>query len=145
MLEPLIAGLAKVPHKDDEIPVDKNFDVNLLIGKDRLRRYFRYDGSLTTPPCYESVIWTLLHDTIPLSAKQLDAFRSLHNEHKVSLVNNFRPIQSLGTRRLLRSFTVEHLEDERKQRLQQEKNEGMSIGTQAQMFLILNSLLRVLV
>lgn len=142
LLEPLIAGLAKVPHKNDEIPVDKNFDVNVLIGKDRLRRYFRYDGSLTTPPCYESVIWTLLHDTIPLSPKQLDAFRSLHNEHKVLLLNNFRPIQSLGTRKLFRSFTVEHLEDERKQRLEQEKNEGLSLRTHAQLLLILNGLLK---
>ena len=34
-------------------------------------RFYRYSGSLTTPPCYESVVWTLFENTIPISAKQV--------------------------------------------------------------------------
>lgn len=114
MLDPLIRGLSKVAHKNDEHPVESGFNVVSLIGEERLRRYFRYDGSLTTPPCYESVIWTLFHEPIPISQEQFGAFLGLHNEHKEALENNFRPIQTLGTRKLYRSFPLEHIEDERR-------------------------------
>ncbi len=33
--------------------------------------FYRYIGSLTTPPCAESVIWTLFHDTIKISNNQV--------------------------------------------------------------------------
>ncbi|KAH3751355.1 hypothetical protein DPMN_185909 [Dreissena polymorpha] len=28
-------------------------------------------GSLTTPPCYESVIWTISHETIEIAEEQV--------------------------------------------------------------------------
>lgn len=33
--------------------------------------YFRYDGSLTTPPCYQSVQWTVFWQKIPISSVQV--------------------------------------------------------------------------
>ena len=33
--------------------------------------YYRYSGSLTTPPCYESVIWTVFEDPILISSAQV--------------------------------------------------------------------------
>lgn len=34
-------------------------------------QYYRYEGSLTTPPCYESVKWTLFKETIEIAEEQV--------------------------------------------------------------------------
>ena len=34
-------------------------------------RYFRYVGSLTTPPCNEAVVWTLFNDAVRISSRQV--------------------------------------------------------------------------
>uniref|UniRef100_A0A3B3R3K1 Carbonic anhydrase n=1 Tax=Paramormyrops kingsleyae TaxID=1676925 RepID=A0A3B3R3K1_9TELE len=36
----------------------------------RLDQYYRYDGSLTTPPCYPSVLWTVFRNPITISHTQ---------------------------------------------------------------------------
>ena len=33
--------------------------------------YFRYKGGLTTPPCFESVIWTIFMEPIKISESQV--------------------------------------------------------------------------
>lgn len=63
--------------------------------------YFRYSGSLTTPPCYESVIWSILTDPIEISEDQLNKFRSLYDEEHKNLVNDFRPTQPINERSIL--------------------------------------------
>ncbi|CAH8617769.1 unnamed protein product [Heterobilharzia americana] len=62
-------------------------------------RYFRYLGSLTTPPCTENVVWTVFTDPVPVTRKQLDQFRSLPfpvNEMHNNMYDNFRPVQPLN-------------------------------------------------
>lgn len=43
----------------------------LIPPEKNLTNYYRYKGSLTTPGCTESVIWTLFEDPIPLSIEQV--------------------------------------------------------------------------
>ena len=57
--------------------------------------YFRYEGSLTTPPCSEGVHWFVLAEPIELSKEQIDAFTALVDD-------NNRPTQSLHGRPLVR-------------------------------------------
>lgn len=57
--------------------------------------YYRYQGSLTTPPCSESVIWTVFSNPVTIGIEQIKKFR---NENLTDLVNNFRPIQDLNDR-----------------------------------------------
>ncbi len=40
--------------------------------------YFRYAGSLTTPPCSEVVSWVVMTESISVSQAQVDAFAALH-------------------------------------------------------------------
>ncbi|XP_038971527.1 alpha carbonic anhydrase 7-like isoform X1 [Phoenix dactylifera] len=55
--------------------------------------YYRYMGSLTTPPCTEGVIWSLIQEARFVSKGQVRKLRSaLHRE------NNARPIQPINGR-----------------------------------------------
>lgn len=38
-----------------------------------LAQYFRYNGSLTTPPCYQSVLWTVFHRRAQISMEQVSS------------------------------------------------------------------------
>ncbi|KAL1428438.1 hypothetical protein MTO96_002815 [Rhipicephalus appendiculatus] len=71
--------------------------------------YYRYQGSLTTPPCSEAVTWTVLAQPSRISEAQLQAFRDLVVDHgngssPEPLVNNFRPVTPLNGRTVLRNF-----------------------------------------
>lgn len=39
----------------------------------QLEQFFRYNGSLTTPPCYESVLWTVFNRRAQISMGQVSA------------------------------------------------------------------------
>ncbi|XP_059186928.1 carbonic anhydrase 4b [Centropristis striata] len=67
---------------------------------ENMTKYFRYNGSLTTPNCAEAVIWTLFENTIPLSRKQLAAFSQLHFANGKQMINTFRPVQPLNGRQV---------------------------------------------
>lgn len=59
------------------------------------REYYRFNGSLTTPPCSEGVRWLLMKDSITASAQQIDAFKSVLHEP------NNRPVQPVYARPVL--------------------------------------------
>lgn len=74
----------------------------------RTKDFFRYTGSLTTPPCSEVVTFTIFTTTVPISEEQLQQFRLLRtgsDEASPPLVNNFRPTFPLNGRRVFRSFS----------------------------------------
>ena len=52
---------------------------------------YRYDGSLTTPPCSEGVKWIIMTTPIQLSTQQISAFRTI-------MKGNNRPVQALNGR-----------------------------------------------
>ncbi|NP_001121289.1 uncharacterized protein LOC100158373 precursor [Xenopus laevis] len=80
----------------------KNFSANLaklIPQNEALKLYYRYNGSLTTPPCTETVTWTLFNTTIKLSKQQLQAFHHNLNFTAIErMVENFRPVQKRGNR-----------------------------------------------
>uniref|UniRef100_A0A8C2YDL2 carbonic anhydrase n=1 Tax=Coturnix japonica TaxID=93934 RepID=A0A8C2YDL2_COTJA len=87
-----------------------SFNVQELLPK-RLDRYYRYNGSLTTPPCLQSVIWTVFQQPVRISMAQLEQLQgSLYataaDEPSVEhLEDNFRDPQDLNQRPVLASFS----------------------------------------
>ena len=79
----------------------------ILVLKDLLPEnkfeYYRYQGSLTTPPCNEIVIWTIFKQPIEVSQKQIDIMRKAYYRvegekgHR-DISNNYRAPQPLNGR-----------------------------------------------
>lgn len=59
------------------------------------RDYYRFNGSLTTPPCTEGVIWLMMKTPITASKAQIGRFKEVMHH-----ANN-RPIQALNARTIL--------------------------------------------
>ncbi|XP_039287257.1 carbonic anhydrase [Nilaparvata lugens] len=72
------------------------FSPATLLPDDR-SRFYRYQGSLTTPPCTESVVWTVMHSSVPISKFQLEKFRTVNSTSGL-LDANFRRTHPLNGR-----------------------------------------------
>ncbi|KAK2529407.1 Ptprg [Columba guinea] len=107
-LDPIIHGLKGVVHHEKETFLDPFVLRDLL--PTSLGSYYRYAGSLTTPPCSEIVEWIVFRKPVPISYHQLEAFYSIftteQQDHVKSveyLRNNFRPQQKLNNRKVSKS------------------------------------------
>ncbi|XP_052166443.1 alpha carbonic anhydrase 7-like [Oryza glaberrima] len=92
-LEPYIIEVAD--QKDKEKIVNGGVDPN--VAKEHDIVYYRYMGSLTTPPCTEGVIWTIVRKVHTVSLSQLALL-------KAAVVNgnekNARPLQDVNNRNI---------------------------------------------
>ena len=79
----------------DEVNVPSQM-INVAGALTNTSRYYTYPGSLTTPPCTETVTWFVLHEFAQMSSEQFDAFRHILGE-------NFRPLQKPDGRTILSS------------------------------------------
>ena len=59
------------------------------------KSYYRFDGSLTTPPCSEGVRWLVLKESVKLSHHEVEEF--LHVMHH----SNNRNVQKINARKVL--------------------------------------------
>jgi carbonic anhydrase len=77
-------------------------NLTLLMG-DNLDDFWRYKGSLTTPPCTENIIWSVFKIPIMFNDNDIDSFR------KNILYEGYRGPQILYDRKVYRSFLSERL------------------------------------
>ncbi len=68
-------------------------DVNALLPN--TKEYYRFSGSLTTPPCSEGVRWFVMKKPVTISKEQVEKFT-----HTMHHANN-RPIQKINARKVL--------------------------------------------
>ncbi|MBI5971066.1 MAG: carbonic anhydrase family protein [Deltaproteobacteria bacterium] len=86
------AVFANLPkNADTKIDADLSINAETLLPSDRT--YYRYDGSLTTPPCSEGVNWFVLKTPIQLSKEQLASYNGIFKKTN-------RPVQPLHDRKI---------------------------------------------
>uniref|UniRef100_A0A8C1WTS5 carbonic anhydrase n=1 Tax=Cyprinus carpio TaxID=7962 RepID=A0A8C1WTS5_CYPCA len=95
----LTSFLTSIPNSGDEIVF---LFIDLLIeGVDRTK-YYRYQGSLTTPSCNEAVIWTVFKEPVKVSHDLINRFSTtvFFKDESASVLNtnSFRGVQPLNGR-----------------------------------------------
>lgn len=90
----LIPAWQQMPnHAGDTHALTAKFDgMNIL---PESKGYYRFNGSLTTPPCSEGVRWLVMKSAVEASKQQISAFSSVLHEP------NNRPIQATNARMIL--------------------------------------------
>ena len=83
--------IGNIPTQADSAYTDFGTTINAWDALPADKSYYTYSGSLTTPPCSESVSWFVMKNHVTASAAQIAAFEAV--EHQ-----NFRPTQSLNGR-----------------------------------------------
>ncbi len=84
----------KMPTKKNiKILLNKNINAESLLPGNK--NYYRFNGSLTTPPCSEGVTWAVIKESVSASKEQIEKFK-----HAMHHANN-RPLQALNARTVL--------------------------------------------
>ncbi|XP_030623590.1 LOW QUALITY PROTEIN: carbonic anhydrase 6 [Chanos chanos] len=98
-----ISNLAKVKYAGQSMNIS-TLNVRSML-PENLSHFYRYHGSLTTPPCYESILWTVFDTPITLSHNQIRKLESTLMDHdNKTLWNDYRMAQPLNDRVVESSF-----------------------------------------
>ncbi|MGB8022056.1 MAG: carbonic anhydrase family protein [Candidatus Nanopelagicales bacterium] len=88
--EPYVTAAEELSEADPPETVEADIDWAAMLP--RSSAGFRYEGSLTTPPCTEGVHWNVLATPVRLSEQQIEAFESVPLSQAPSGAN-YRPVQ----------------------------------------------------
>ncbi|GKX60101.1 carbonic anhydrase [Leminorella grimontii] len=92
---PTLAALWKeMPKEGAQVDYQQSVNAQALLPKGR--HYYRFNGSLTTPPCTEGVRWLVLKDPIAASKAQIASFEKTMGHP------NSRPVQPINARDVLK-------------------------------------------
>ncbi|NXY45522.1 CAH9 anhydrase, partial [Ceuthmochares aereus] len=99
----ILQHLHKIQREGKEVLVS-GFNIAGLLPAN-LKLYFHYNGSLTTPPCYETVKWTIFNQTMQISLHQMSTLvMSPRSSDLKQLQSNYRLVKGLHRRSVLASF-----------------------------------------
>ena len=80
-----------LPQETGTLVHHENVEIDVGNTLPKEHHWYRYMGSLTTPPCSEDVQWFVIEDPIEISQDQIAAFTSLYS-------GNARPLQERNAR-----------------------------------------------
>merc|ERR1712130_883830 len=83
-----------------------NFLINNLFPPTFTSQWISYEGSLTMPPCFETVTWIFPKETMTVHPFQLVQLRKLASDkkRKILIAPNYRPLQYQNGRETIISF-----------------------------------------
>ncbi|XP_078095837.1 carbonic anhydrase 6 [Mustelus asterias] len=98
-----ISSLSKIRYAGQFTEIQP-MDISTMLPND-LSNFYRYSGSLTTPPCFETITWTIFDTPIMLSSNQIRLLETsvLDWENK-TLKNDYRHAQPVNDRVVESSF-----------------------------------------
>uniref|UniRef100_A0A669PZY0 carbonic anhydrase n=1 Tax=Phasianus colchicus TaxID=9054 RepID=A0A669PZY0_PHACC len=100
----IIGGLRNISHAGQAVDLASTFRLGTLLPHvAQLSRYYRYQGSLTTPDCSEAVIWTVFEEPVGISREQVMGLPAVGWKGPKAMTNNFRPPQPLYSRKVFSS------------------------------------------
>ncbi|CAL8281349.1 unnamed protein product [Boreogadus saida] len=106
--------LSSVAYKGQTTSI-KPFPLIGLLPQQHMSQYYRYHGSLTTPPCSQAVVWTLFEVPIQISWSQLERLTSgiyaseEYEDDATPLYNNFRHVHPTYSRTVYASLDAKLL------------------------------------
>ncbi|XP_030617551.1 carbonic anhydrase 12 isoform X1 [Delphinapterus leucas] len=107
----IFSHLKDVKYKGQEVSIP-GFSIEELLPK-RPEEYYRYRGSLTTPPCYPTVLWTVFRNPVEISQQQLTDLETalyctrVEDPSPREMIHNFRQVQKFDERLVYVSFRHE--------------------------------------
>ncbi|KFK28694.1 hypothetical protein AALP_AA7G034200 [Arabis alpina] len=90
-LTKLLNGIKAIGKEEINIGIVNPHDIIRF----QTRKFYRYIGSLTVPPCTEGVIWTVVKRVNTISAEQIAALRNAVHD---GFETNSRPVQNTHSR-----------------------------------------------
>ncbi|BCN93761.1 hypothetical protein THMIRHAM_15460 [Thiomicrorhabdus immobilis] len=94
-IETLLTHLPKEIGKQE---IHRNLSLNPVMFVPGNTEFYKYSGSLTTPPCSEGVYWMVFKHPIEASAEQIEKMNEVMGE-------NARPTQEINSRAVLKSWS----------------------------------------
>ncbi|XP_025246017.1 carbonic anhydrase 12 isoform X3 [Theropithecus gelada] len=105
----IFSHLQHVKYKGQEAFIP-GFNIEELL-PEKTAEYYRYRGSLTTPPCNPTVLWTVFRNPVQISQEQLLALETalycthMDDPSPREMINNFRQVQKFDERLVYTSFS----------------------------------------
>ncbi|XP_046683896.1 carbonic anhydrase 2-like [Homalodisca vitripennis] len=98
-LRPILNELQFLVKEGSGVYMSETFPLASLLPRS-LDYFYTYQGSLTTPPCSEAVTWVVFPDPLPVSFTQMAQFRTLTTGGSHHLLDNYRRLQPLNSRKI---------------------------------------------
>ncbi|KPP61198.1 Transient receptor potential cation channel subfamily M member 4-like, partial [Scleropages formosus] len=97
----LTSHLVKITNISTNITMNRVVSISDLLNGVNLSKFYRYNGSLTTPTCDEAVVWTVFQEPISVSKDLIDQFPETMNYQNI-----YRPQQDLNGRKVFYTMSV---------------------------------------